>query len=138
MYRRVLVIAVSLAFAGAAIAAPRDKPPVPVKLSPGGCWKYSGTADAFALTARAGDRLVITAAGEADFMGGGVSWATVQARDITVARKDKPDVVVLPEYGDGAYQFHKGGDYSITLWPHAIHGLPGMVIVCRAGPNTAK
>lgn len=136
MDHRALVIAVSVMVAGSAAAA-REKAPVPVKLSPGGCWKYSGKMDGFVLRARAGEHLVITAAGEGDFMAGGVSWAAVKPRDITVASEDGTGTVVRPDDGS-VYRFDRAGDYSITLWPQAIHGLPSMVIVCRAGPDTAE
>jgi hypothetical protein len=117
-----------------ALARAKSTVPIPVKISQDGCWKYTGRSDGFVVHARAGERLVITAAGEADFMDGGTRWAEVEKRDIMVSAYGK-DTPVEPAAAN-VYRFDKSGDYSLSLWPHAIQGLPSLVIVCRAG--TAK
>jgi hypothetical protein len=117
-----------------ALARARFTAPVPVKLSQDGCWKYSGRGDGFVVHAQAGERLVITAAGEAAFVDGATPWAEVNKRDIMVTARGK-DTPVEPAAGN-VYRFDRGGDYNLSLWPHAIQGLPSMVIVCRAA--TAK
>ncbi len=120
-------------------AAPRRPMPLRIVIDAHHqCWTYRGRFDGFIISAKQGDRLVISASGEAHFVNGGHEWAEVDPRDIVVS---KGDLIVRAgkktAQGAAVYSFAADGDYDLVLMPAAIEGMPSVVIVCRAPPDAS-
>lgn len=119
------------ALASAATAAPRLDTPVRIEFRAGEpCFTYSGRASAFSGVFVAGQRLVISSTGEAHFgdpQGG--RWIKTQAREIDVSSASGAAPVTADDGGE--WVVPATGRYSVTVWPHAIQGYPGVMIVCR-------
>ncbi len=129
----VLMITGFVSWSGS-LASPITKP-IHINIGMKTCWKYSGRFGGFVYSAKKGDRLLISAAGGADFGEGSYRWASVEPRTIIVARGEGE--IVRPEGSGSVYHFDEAGEYTVTLYPASIHGMRSMVIACQAPPEAA-
>lgn len=120
------------AFVPAATSAPRSDAGKEVRVEfPAGqsCWKYRGDASAFKGAFLAGQRLIITSTGEAHFGDAHGQWITTQSREVSVFPERSSGEIAADQSGERVIPVT--GRYSITVWPHAIQGYPGVMIVCK-------
>jgi len=92
------------------------------------CWRYVGTAFDFQGSFKGGQRLVITATGDADMGNGRTNWVETQARDIDVSTVAGGREVAAAQ--DGSFILPETGAYDISLYPMAIRGNKGTVVIC--------
>ena len=92
------------------------------------CWRYVGAAFEFQGSFKGGQRLVVTATGDADMGNGRTNWVETQARDVDVSMvAGGREVAAAP---DGSFTLPATGAYEISLYPMSIRGAPGTVVIC--------
>jgi hypothetical protein len=92
------------------------------------CWRYVGTAFDFQGAFKGGQRLVITATGDADMGNGRTNWVETEARDVDVSMVDGGREIAAAQ--DGSFILPATGAYEISLYPMAIRGNKGTVVIC--------
>jgi hypothetical protein len=92
------------------------------------CWRYAGTAFEFQGSFKGGQRLVVTATGDADMSNGRTNWVETQARDVDVSTVNGGREVAAGS--DGSFVLPATGAYEISLYPMSIRGANGTVVIC--------
>jgi len=92
------------------------------------CWRYAGTAFLFQGSFKGGQRLSVTATGDADMGNGRSNWVETQARDVDVSTVQGGREVAAAQ--DGSFLLPTTGAYEISLYPMAIRGNKGTVVIC--------
>ena len=136
MYRTVM-LAAALAATTAVGAMPSDasaqrRQIVEIRFARGAtCWVYSGRAFLFNGRFMEGQTLVIRARGQTLNSNGRRTWITNDDRMVSVGPRDSDDVETVD--GRGRYEVPHSGRYQLSLWPHAIQGMPGTLQICTRG-----
>jgi hypothetical protein len=92
------------------------------------CWRYTGTAFTFQGSFKGGQRLAVTATGDADMGNGRTNWVETEARDVDVSTVNGGHEVAAAQ--DGSFLLPATGAYEISLYPMAIRGNKGTVVIC--------
>jgi hypothetical protein len=108
--------------------ASADRGDTPIAFAKGQtCWRYTGKSAFFSGYFQAGQKLVATATGDAHEADDKREWIVTEAREVDVFDgKDTPldlkdDRITIPH----------AGKYSFSVWPHAIQGYLGTIIICK-------
>ena len=93
------------------------------------CWRFEGVAGRFSGDLSRGDKVIVTATGEASHTKGGRTWVTTGERDVAVETPD-PDVD-LDLASDGGLTAPKTGRYVFSIDPIADAASTGTFIICK-------
>lgn len=129
-----LVLGVSVPEQGYALnrAGDPNAPALAIAFKPHqNCWRYVGKEAYFTGVFHTGDHLIITAAGEAHFADPATGRELVRVEPREVSFSQAKPYRGVSAIAEGEFIVPLTGRYDISLWPHAIQGFEGILLVCK-------
>jgi hypothetical protein len=93
------------------------------------CWTYRGDATHFVGQFRAGQTVVVSSTGIANFGDGSWEWQTTTIRDVS-AEGPGGTFIDPDEAGESSFRAPRTGRYTFSFSPCAMWRAPGVFVVC--------